>query len=110
MNDYERGDVVWSDDPFKDDPEAGRPWLLIANDRQPFRGEQAIAIALSTSGHDQAIPIETPAWIEGGLPRRSYALPWAAHSPQRRDVDRHVGRLDLNVVREVVAGLEGYIE
>lgn len=28
----DRGDVVWSDDPFKDDPEAGRPWLTLNTD------------------------------------------------------------------------------
>ena len=39
---YDRGDVVWCRDPFKDDSEAGRPWLVLNNDTHPFGDEQYV--------------------------------------------------------------------
>lgn len=63
---YPWGAVVWGDDPFKDDPEAGRPWLVVGNETQPFHDEQCMAVALSTSGHEAALPIDDDHWIEGG--------------------------------------------
>lgn len=106
---YPRGAVVWSDDPFKDDPEAGRPWLVVGNETQPFHDEQRMAVALSTSGHEAALPIDDDRWIEGGIPHQSYALPWAVHSPQRRYVEERVGRLEDGFVDRVVDELVGYV-
>lgn len=73
---HDRGDVVWSDDPFKHGT-AGRPWLVLNDDTHPFGDEQHMAVALSTSGHDAALPIREDDWVEGGTPKRSYVLPWA---------------------------------
>ena len=107
---YERGDVLWSSDPYKDDPDAGRPWLVVSNETQPFRDEQSMTVALSTSGHEQARPIDPNDWIDGGLPRQSYALPWAVHSPRHRDVDRRLGRLATELADRVVESLGRYVE
>lgn len=52
----ERGDVVWSDDPFKDET-TGRPWLVLNDETHPFGGQQYMTVALSTSGHDAALRI-----------------------------------------------------
>lgn len=106
---HERGVVVWSRDPFKEDPEAGRPWLVVSNATQPFADEQAMTIALSTSGHAQAIKIDQNAWIEGGVPYQSYALPWAVHTVQTVDVEQRLGRLSRTSVDEAVAALEEYV-
>lgn len=106
---YTRGAVVWSGDPFKDDPEAGRPWLVVGNETQPFHDEQRMAVALSTSGHESALPIDDDHWIEGGVPYESYVLPWAVHSPQRRYVDERIGRLDGEFVERVVDELVSYL-
>lgn len=105
-----RGAVVWSGDPFKDDSDAGRPWLVINNDRQPFRDEQSMTVALSTSGYDAAMPIEPDKWLEGELPRRSYVLPWAVHSLDHRDVDQQFGQLAPEFVDEIVGDLRKYVE
>jgi hypothetical protein len=38
---FERGDVVFEEDPFKSD-EAARPWVILSNhDGRPFHGEQS---------------------------------------------------------------------
>ncbi len=45
---FERGDVVYGDDPFKTD-EAARPWLVVSNhEGRPFHGEQYLALTLTT--------------------------------------------------------------
>lgn len=106
---YDRGDVLWSRDPFKDDPDAGRPWLVLNNETHPFREEQSMSVALSTSGYEPALPIEAGDWLDGGLPRRSYALPWAVHSPRHRYVHRRIGRLTVGLVDRVVDALGSYV-
>lgn len=35
---FERGDVVYGDDPFKGDEHA-RPWLVVSNQTHPYQGE-----------------------------------------------------------------------
>ncbi len=45
---FERGDVVYGDDPFKGEEDA-RPWLTLSNhDDRSFHGEQYIALTLTT--------------------------------------------------------------
>jgi mRNA-degrading endonuclease toxin of MazEF toxin-antitoxin module len=105
---YERGAVVWSDDPFKDDPESGRPWLVLGNETQPFRENQYMSVALSTSGHEEAVPL-VGAWVDGGVPNRSYALPWAVHSARERYIERRIGRLSGSVIERVVDELTAYL-
>lgn len=106
---YDRGAVVWSDDPFKDDPDAGRPWLVLNTDAHPFAEEQYVAVALSTSGYDDAHPVGTDDWVEGGVPRQSYVLPWAVHSPQSEFVEHYQGRLTDEFVDSVVTELVSYV-
>lgn len=106
---YDRGVVVWSDDPFKDDANAGRPWLILNTDLHPFEDEQSMAVALTTSGYDQALSISSDDWITGGVPYQSYALPWAVHSPQHQYIDQLLGRLTVEFVDRVVSALESYI-
>ncbi len=105
-----RGDVVWGDDPFKHDPDPGRPWLVLNSDGHPFADEQSIAVALSTSGHVDALPIPDDRWLDGGTPRRSYVLPWSLHSPQSRYVEFRQGRLDERFVSEVSRRSTSYID
>lgn len=106
---YDRGAIVWSDDPFKDDTDAGRPWLILNTDAQPFRDNQSMAVALSTSGYDQALLIDSDDWVAGGVPYESYALPWAVHSPQHQYIDQQLGQLTTEFVDRVVTALDSYI-
>jgi mRNA-degrading endonuclease toxin of MazEF toxin-antitoxin module len=44
---FERGDVVYGDDPFKGEEDA-RPWLILSNhEGRPFHGDQYIAVTLT---------------------------------------------------------------
>jgi len=45
---FERGDVVYGDDPFKGEEDA-RPWLILSNhEGHPFHGDQYIALTLTS--------------------------------------------------------------
>lgn len=106
---YRRGDVVWGPDPFKSG-ENPRPWLVLNNDTHPFVDEEYLTVTLTTTPHEAGIPIENSDWVEGGIPRRSYASPWAVASPKHAAIVRRQGRLDEPFVRTVVDALETYPE
>ena len=80
------------------------------NETHPFRDEQVMALAVSTSGYDEAIPIEDRHWIDGGTPRQSYVLPWSVHSPQDRHIEFRQGTLVDPLVNRAIAELRGYVE
>jgi hypothetical protein len=58
---YRRGDVVWGPDPFKSD-ENPRPWLILNNDTHPFGDEEYMTVTLTTTPHDQGIPLNDADW------------------------------------------------
>jgi mRNA-degrading endonuclease toxin of MazEF toxin-antitoxin module len=105
---YQRGDVVWGPDPFKSG-ENPRPWLILNNETHPFGDEQYMTVTLTTTPHDGTVPIEESDWVEGGMPRRSYASPWSVASPKHAALIRRQGRLAESFVRSVVDELVTYL-
>ncbi|WP_049926595.1 type II toxin-antitoxin system PemK/MazF family toxin [Halopiger goleimassiliensis] len=106
---YDRGTIVFADDPFKGD-EASRPWLIVGTEETPFHGDQYIALTLSTkTWYDERVPIDDDDLIDGGLPKESSILPWAVASVEATRVDRELGVLDERLVDEVVGRLGSYI-
>lgn len=103
---FERGDVVYGDDPFKGD-EAARPWLVISNlEGHPFHGEQYIALTLtSKSWMDGLVAVPPERWLRGGTPDESRIVPWGVQSLDSGDIDFWQGRLDPHIVDEAVAAL-----
>ena len=85
---FERGDVVYGDDPFKDE-EKSRPWVILSNhEEHPFHGEQYIALTLtSKSWMDGLIDIPKASWLRGGTPDESRIVPWGVQSIDQEDID-----------------------
>jgi len=85
---FERGDVVYGNDPFKGDS-AARPWLVLSNHAgRPFHGEQYIALTVtSKSWMDGLIDIPEEGWLRGGTPDQSRIVPWGVQSIHREDID-----------------------
>lgn len=106
---YQRGDVVWGPDPFKSG-ENPRPWLILNNDTHPFGEEEYMTITLTTTPHDATIPIETADWVEGGMPKQSYASPWAVASPKHAAIVRRQGRSDEDFVQSVIETMQTYLD
>ncbi|GAA0241557.1 type II toxin-antitoxin system PemK/MazF family toxin [Haladaptatus pallidirubidus] len=103
---FERGDVVYGDDPFKGE-ETSRPWIILSNhEGRPFHGKQYIALTLSSkSWMDGLIDIPEESWIRGGTPDESRIVPWGIQSIDREDIDFWQGRLESKIVDQAVTAL-----
>ena len=103
---FERGDVVYGDDPFKGGENA-RPWLILSNNEgRPFHGEQYIGLTLTTkSWMDGLIEISEENWVRGGMPDKSRIVPWGVQSIGDEDIDFWQGRLCAELVEVAVAAL-----
>ena len=108
---FERGDVVFGEDPFKSD-EAARPWVILSNhDGRPFHGEQYIALTLTTqTWMDGLVEIPDERWLRGGTPEPSCIVPWGVQSLDSSDIDFWQGRLDDEIVEEAIAALVAELE
>ena len=104
---YPQSGVVIAHDPFG----AGnnRPYLLLSDDRHPFHGQEYIAAVVTTTGREDAIPLEADSFEEGSLSRRSYVSPWNPVTLKEYQIDKHVATLSETIVNDVVAGLNTYI-
>ena len=103
---FERGDVVYGDDPFKSEEDA-RPWLILSNhEGHPFHGEQYIVVTLtSKSWMDGLVAIPEEDWLRGGTPDKSRIVPWSVQSIDDEDIDFWQGRLESDLVEEAIAAL-----
>jgi mRNA interferase MazF len=103
---FQRGDVVYGDDPYKGEEDA-RPWLVLSNhEGRPFHGEQYIALTLTTkSWMDGLIAIPEESWLRGGTPDESRIVPWSVQSIDHEDIDFWQGRLDSRLVDKAVTTL-----
>ena len=103
---FERGDIVYGDDPFKSEEDA-RPWLILSNhEGRPFHGEQYIVVTLtSKSWMDGLVAIPEEDWLRGGTPDKSRIVPWSVQSIDDEDIDFWQGRLESDLVEEAVAAL-----
>ncbi|WP_280537889.1 hypothetical protein [Halopenitus sp. POP-27] len=63
-----------------------------------------MTITLATTPHDEGIPLADADWVEGGMPRQSYA------SPKHAAIVRRQGRLKESFVQTVVDALGSYLE
>ena len=108
---FERGDVVYGDDPFKS-REAARPWLVLSNHAgRPFHGEQYIVLTLtSKSWMDGLIDIPKESWLRGGTPDESRVVPWGVQSIDHEDIDFWQGRLETEFVDKAVVALVEELE
>jgi hypothetical protein len=69
-----------------------------------------MTITLTTTPHDEGVPLDDSDWVEGGMPRQSYASPWAVASPKhaaivRRQVDlrKHSSRASSTNWRAILS-------
>ena len=103
-----RGDVRWGPAPHKSSP-AYRPWLIVSTDDHPFATEECIAVALTTTAHDEGIAVPDDAWTSGGSQKRAYVSPWYVTTIKHRTFDRYQGRLESSFVSRVVTALHEYV-
>ena len=80
------------------------------NDAHPFGDEEYMTVTLTTTPHEPAVAIEASDWVEGGMPRQSYASPWSVASPKHAALVRRQGRLEKSFVQTVVDAMKTYLE
>lgn len=109
MTTYQRGDVVEASDPFTE-RESGRPFVIANTDPHPFADEQYVAITLTTrTWYDGTVPLADGDFVEGGVPRDSFVVPWGVVSPAHSDISDWFGRVEQEIVDETVTELAGYL-
>ena len=103
---FERGDVVYGDDPFKG-AAAARPWLVLSNhEGRPFHGDQYVALTLTTKAWmDGLVEIPEDGWLRGGVPDECRIVPWGVQSIDGLDIDFWQGRLAGELVDDAVSAL-----
>ena len=106
---YQRGDVVWTVDPYRSGSNS-RPWVLISNNTLPYAESEYIALILTTKSHPGSRRLTAGDWEYGQPPRTSYISPWTIGTIKHNQTKNVQGRLAESVVDEAVAELESYIE
>ncbi len=69
-----------------------------------------MTVTLTTTPHDGTVPIDDADWVDGGMPRRSYASPWSIASPKHEALVRRQGHLREAFVRRVIEATWAYLE
>ena len=109
---FERGDVVYGDDPFKGEEDA-RPWLIRSNhEGRPFHGEQYIALTLtSKSWMDGLIDVPGESWLRGGIPDESRIVPWESNrSTTRISTSGKVALTAISSTRRLLRSSKNYTQ
>jgi mRNA-degrading endonuclease toxin of MazEF toxin-antitoxin module len=88
---YARGAVVKEPDLFADHDY--RPYVCLSDDTHPFRDEEALYAAVTTTRRAVAIPLTDDDFAAGGLPRESYVNPWTVASIRHADIQHEEGQL-----------------
>jgi len=86
-----------------------RPYLIVSNESHPFHGEEYVGLAITTTEHDAAIPIDDDSWVRGRLPKRSFIKPWQPTLLKHDDIEDAFGLLDTPVVDRASRALAALI-
>lgn len=94
FDELKRGHVVLAPDPFKEQDDAMRPWVVVNNEAHPFDSEQYIVMALTTkTWYEKRIPLEDDDYRHRQAPRESSIVPHAIASLQPALISDYVCRI-----------------
>ncbi|MFC4542513.1 type II toxin-antitoxin system PemK/MazF family toxin [Halosolutus amylolyticus] len=106
---YERGDVVEAGDPFNEET-SSRPFAIVNTEAHPFDGDQYVAVTVTTrTWYDETIPLTDDDFLDGGLPKRSFLVPWGVVSLAHDDILDWSGRIQHPPLDETVEQLTAYL-
>jgi len=88
---YTRGAVVKGPDLLG--PHSHRPYVCLSTASPPFRDEEAVYTAVTTTRRSEAIPLTDDDFRSGSLPRESYVNPWVLVTIKHADVRETEGHL-----------------
>jgi len=96
---YARGTVVKGPDILG--PHEYRPYVCLSTEDPPFRDEEAVYAAVTTTRRSAAIPLAARDFTSGGLPRESYVNPWVLVTIKHADIAGIEGRLVEDTVDKI---------
>lgn len=102
MNDvFQKGDVFWTLDPFR---QGGTPrlWLVLAAENLPYRGEEYICAALTTSDLPANFEVGND-WVMGRNPdKTAYCSPWVIGTVKHRAVANPQGKITAEFTDQMI--------
>jgi mRNA-degrading endonuclease toxin of MazEF toxin-antitoxin module len=104
---YARGAVVKGPDLLG--PHEHRPYVCLSTADPPFRNEEAVYAAVTTTHRSTAIPLAAPDFTSGGLPRESYVNPWVLVTIKQTDIQAIEGRLSEDTVDKIAREAATYL-
>jgi len=96
---YARGAVLKGPDLLG--PHDYRPYVCLSTENPPFRDEEAVYAAVTTTPRSAAIPLAESDFRSGGLPRESYVNPWVLVTIKHADIQEIEGQLTEETVEKV---------
>lgn len=106
---FQKGDVVWAPDPFKQGSNP-RLWLILAGESLPFPGEEYLCAALTTTDL-RANHLVGDAWITGRNPERpSYCSPWVIGTLRHRAVANPQGTISIEFTERMIDRCETFLK
>lgn len=96
---YTRGTVVKGPDLLG--PHDHRPYVCLSTDKPPFRDEEAVYTAVTTTRRSAAVPLASTDFSSGGLPRESYVNPWVLVTIKHADIRGIEGHITANTVDKI---------
>lgn len=82
-----------------------RPYLVVSGDAHPFYGEEYVALCVTTTAWEAALPVPFDAWVHGGLPKPGFVKPWQPTLLKHKDVIDALGVVDAAFVDRTVERL-----
>ena len=86
-----------------------RPFVVISNEDHPFSSEECLVILITTTERDEAISLPEEKFEEGELPKESYASPWTITTLKTSVVQKKIGKLNSDTMREISDQVTIYI-
>lgn len=96
---YTRGAVVKGPDLLG--PHEYRPYVCLSTDSPPFRDEEAVYAAVTTTRRSAAVPLTDTDFDSGSLPHKSYVNPWTLVTIKHADIDGIEGQLVAESVDKI---------
>lgn len=107
--DYQRGDVFWAPDPFRQGSNP-RLWLVLAASSLPYPGQEYICAALTTSDLPRNREVGDE-WISGRNPAKtSYCSPWVLATVKHRAVVNPQGAVTEAFTDKVSTDAKSYLD
>ena len=103
---YEQGAVVWGKGLVRDE----RPWVVVNNRRHPFENEEGVVVAVTTTEHQRAVPLNNGDFSEGGVPRKSYISPWFVTTRKTTNMNERQGLLTDETFERIHEEMLRYLE